>query len=196
MQKKNDNSKVKIKNSAKKLFFIMQYKDVSMRDVAKMSDMTVGNIYRYYENKELLFEEIVGDCYKKIEKLIRVSDYAKVFIHNKIGLNEKNVYKNSKFKLHILDTAANVVVENANELYILLNNSLGSKYENIVDKVKNMVIETISSLISDMKKERADVYASMLLYTLSYILKNFIEDKKKLKEEVEYFFKEFIDSLS
>jgi len=66
MQIKKGNVKQKIKKSAKELFFVMPYKDVSMRDVAQKSGMTVGNIYRYYENKEILFDDIVKSCFDEV----------------------------------------------------------------------------------------------------------------------------------
>lgn len=196
MQIKKDNSKKKIKSSAKKLFFVMQYKDASMRDVAKMSDMTVGNIYRYYENKEILFEDIVGETYRKIEKILRVTDYAQVFIKNKIGLTEKNVYKNSKFKSHILGVIVDIVVQDSNELYILINNSEGSKYENTSERVGNMIKETITAIIPKMSEDIVDAYAYTAISTLSYILKTHIGDKAKLKEHITLFFQKFIESFS
>ncbi len=194
MQIKKDNSKKKIKNSAKKLFFVMQYKDASMRDVAKMSDMTVGNIYRYYENKEILFEDIVGETYHKVEKIIRVSDYAKKYIKNKIGLNEKNVYKNGKFKNHILEIVADLVVHDSNELYILINNSAGSKYENTSEKITKMIEETIMAVIPNTDKDVTSTYAFTAISTLSYILRTFIDDK--IKEQITVFFAKFMDSFA
>lgn len=196
MQIKKDNSKNKIKSSAKKLFFVMQYKDASMRDVAKMSDMTVGNIYRYYENKEILFEDIVGQTYEKIEKILRVTDFAQVFIKNKIGLNAKNVYKNSKFRVHILENMVDVVVQNANEFYILINNSAGSKYENTSDQIMTMIKNTIVAVVPEMEDDMVSVYAYTAMSTVSYILKTYIGDKSKLKKNISTFIQKFIESFS
>lgn len=196
MQIKKDNSKNKIKSSAKKLFFVMQYKDASMRDVAKMSDMTVGNIYRYYENKEILFEDIVGQTYEKIEKILRVTDFAQVFIKNKIGINAKNVYKNSKFRVHILENMVDVVVQNANEFYILINNSAGSKYENTSEKIITMIKNTITAVVSDMDDDTVSIYAYTAMSTVSYILKTYIGDKTKLRKNISIFFQKFIESFS
>ncbi len=196
MQIKKDNSKKKIKSSAKKLFFVMQYKDASMRDVAKMSDMTVGNIYRYYENKEILFEDIVGETYRKMEKVIRVTDYAQVFIRNKIGVNEKNVYKNNKFRSHVLESITEIVVQNSNELYILINNSEGSKYENTSKRIEKMIKETIMAVMPKMSEDVVSAYSFTAISTLSYILRMHIGDKAKLKQHITLFFQKFIESFS
>lgn len=191
MQVKNDAIKTKIKSSAKQLFFVMSFKDASMRDVAKMSDMTVGNIYRYYENKEVLFEDIVGECYEKLKKLIKTTDMAKVFIKNKIGLNEKNVYKNSKFKTHMINIIADFVAEYRAELYILMNNSEGSKYESTNEQIETMINETILAIVPSIDKDRAQVYTYTALSTFSFILKKYMEDKGKLSVEI----KSFMDIL-
>ncbi|MBP3581478.1 MAG: TetR/AcrR family transcriptional regulator, partial [Clostridia bacterium] len=68
MQTKKVDIKEKIKESAKDIFFSVAYKDASMRDVAAKSGMTVGNIYRYYENKEVLFDDILADTYSSVIK--------------------------------------------------------------------------------------------------------------------------------
>lgn len=195
MQTKKNSSKTKIKNSAKKLFFVMSYKDVSMRDVAKMSDMTVGNIYRYYENKDILFEEIVGDTYRSVEKLIKLSDYAKKFIKNRIGVNEKNVYRNSKFRTHILDVAAQLVSENSNELYILLKNSEGSKYEDTGNRIGKIIKETMMVAAPNIKEDEAIIYSFTIISTLSYILKTYIDDKKKLNEMIKTFISKLMKTI-
>ena len=80
MQTKKGDIKSKIRDNAKEIFFSVAYKDASMRDVAAKSGMTVGNIYRYYENKEVLFDDILGDTYSGVIKLIKVTDLAKIFI--------------------------------------------------------------------------------------------------------------------
>ena len=61
----------------------MAYKDASMRDVASKSNMTVGNIYRYYENKEVLFEDILKSTHDGVVKLIKITDLVKMFIKKK-----------------------------------------------------------------------------------------------------------------
>lgn len=191
MQKKNDTTKLKIKDSAKQLFSVMSYKDASMRDVAKMSNMTVGNIYRYYENKEVLFEDIVGEAYEKLKKLIKITDLAQKFIKNKIGINEKNVYKNSKFKAHMIDKIAEFVTEYRAELYILMHNSEGSKYETTTEQIEKMVKETIVSVIPNIDTDRVSVYTFTALSTFSFMLKKYMDDKAKLCSEI----KLFIDKL-
>ena len=46
--------------SAKKELLKKGYKDASMREIAKGADLTVGNLYRYFDSKEELVNTIIG----------------------------------------------------------------------------------------------------------------------------------------
>lgn len=166
-----------------------------MRDVASKCGMTVGNIYRYFENKEVLFEEIVNKCYESIIKVIKLKDFVQKFVKNRIGVNEKNVYKNNKFKSHLIDYIVHLILENATELYILLNNSAGSKYENVKSQVLVMAKESIMEMVPALGESKADIYAFTALSTISYILKKDINRPKVLEEEMMVFFVKFFDSF-
>lgn len=194
MQIKKDDVKLKIKDNAKKLFFETKYSDVSMRDLAEMSEMTVGNIYRYYENKEILFDEIVKTTYDKTIKLIKITDFIQKFIKTKPKLNEKHLYKNSKFRKHLIGTITNLMVENSVELYILLNNSEGSKYEDMAMRITNMVNDTMLKMM-DIDSDTAEIYSYMIISTLNFIVKRYIDDKETLKQKIDIFFNKLFISF-
>ena len=174
--RKND-VKLKIRESAKALFFENSYGEVSMRDVADKSDMTVGNIYRYYENKEVLFDDIVKDCYDKVYKLIKVSDLVQVFTKSKVGVKEKGVYKNTKFKKFLLENIIKLIVDNSAELYILINNSESSKYEGFADQITASIKQTIIKMVG-IDNENAEIYSYLTITTLSYILEKYVGDRE------------------
>ena len=184
--RKND-VKLKIRDSARALFFEMSYGEVSMRDVAEKSEMTVGNIYRYYENKEILFDDIVKECYDKVVKLIKVTDLVQKFIKTKMGVKEKGIYKNSKFKKFLLSTIINLITDNSAELYILINNSKASKYEGFADQITNTIMQTIIKMVG-IEEETAEIYSYMTISTLSYILKKYVGNREMLSKKMEEFF--------
>ncbi len=194
MQRKKNDVKLKIKESATKLFFETKYIDVSMRDVAEKSQMTVGNIYRYYENKEILFDEIVKTSYEKTIKLIKISDFIQKFIKPRSRVNEKTLYKNTRFRKHLISTITNLMVENSIELYILLNNSEGSKYENITELITKMINDTLLKRM-DIDLDNAEIYSFMIISTLSYILKKYIGDRDVLIQKIDVFFNKLFVSF-
>lgn len=194
MQRKKNDVKLKIKESATKLFFETKYIDVSMWDVAEKSQMTVGNIYRYYENKEILFDEIVKTSYEKTIKLIKISDFIQKFIKPRSRVNEKTLYKNTRFRKHLISTITNLMVENSTELYILLNNSEGSKYENITELITKMINDTLLKRM-DIDLDNAEIYSFMIISTLSYILKKYIGDRDVLIQKIDVFFNKLFVSF-
>ncbi len=194
MQIKKNDVKLKIKESAKNLFFETKYVDVSMRDVAEKSEMTVGNIYRYYENKEILFDEIVKSCYDKTIKLIKVTDFIQKFIKPKVKVNEKTLYKNTRFRKHLISAITNLMVENSVELYILLNNSEGSKYENMNELITNLINDTLLKKM-DIDSDNAEIYSFMIISTLSYILKKYIGNREVLIQKIDVFFNKLFVSF-
>ena len=173
----------------------MPYNEASMRDVASKCNMTVGNIYRYYDNKELLFDEIVNKCYENIIKVIKVKEFVQKYVKAKIGVSEKNIYKNTRFRSHLIDYIVKLIIENATELYILLNNSSGSKYENIKNQVFDMAKESIMEMINQIDEDRAEIYAFTAISTLSFILKKDIQNKEKLESNTKLFFIKFFASF-
>lgn len=195
MRKQNRNAKDKIKKCATQIFFDMPYNEASMRDVASKCNMTVGNIYRYYDNKELLFDEIVKKCYENIIKVIKVKEFVQKYVKAKIGVSEKNIYKNTRFRSHLIDYIVKLINENATELFILLNNSSGSKYENIKNQVFDMAKESIMEMINQIDEDRAEIYAFTAISTLSFILKKEIQNKEKLESNTKLFFIKFFASF-
>lgn len=191
--RKND-VKLKIRESAKALFFDMSYGEVSMRDVADKSEMTVGNIYRYYENKEVLFDDIVMDCYEKVVKLIKVTDVVQKFIKSKIGVKEKGIYKNGKFKKYLLENIIKMIADNSAELYILINNSKSSKYEGFAEQIAEAIKQTIVKMVG-IDEENAEIYSYMTISTLSYILKKYLGNKEMLTAKMEEFFNKLFASF-
>ena len=69
-QKLKENMRNSIIEAAKKELLTFGYKDASMRNIAKMSNMTVGNLYRYFESKDDLIQNIVTPTLKEIEDSI------------------------------------------------------------------------------------------------------------------------------
>lgn len=70
MQKLKDNVKNKIIDNARKLFFKNGYHNTTMRQIAVASRITVGNIYRYFANKKVLFNYIVNEAYQELVLLM------------------------------------------------------------------------------------------------------------------------------
>ena len=61
-------------------------KDASMRSIALSSDMTVGNLYRYFKSKDELIQFIVSPCLEKLNELIQNKTHDRVRLFEKSSL--------------------------------------------------------------------------------------------------------------
>lgn len=62
--------KKRIIDSAIRVFKKDNYRRASMNEIAKYADVSVGNIYRYFDNKKNLYDYIVKDIYKKLTEIL------------------------------------------------------------------------------------------------------------------------------
>lgn len=124
-----------ILKSALDEFFNHGYNDASMRNIAKNANMTVGNLYHYYKDKEDLFSALVSDTIwalnqtiiPLIEFPIEMNDYLKA---------RRDEYFNSQIKLMSKDLVK-IFMQKKKELLILFRYS----------KINNQIIQWINKLI-------------------------------------------------
>ena len=61
----------KILEAAKQELLQYGYRDASMRRIAMQAEMTVGNLYRYFESKDQLIQEITSPALTQLDQLVR-----------------------------------------------------------------------------------------------------------------------------
>ncbi|MET0752933.1 MAG: TetR/AcrR family transcriptional regulator [Pyrinomonadaceae bacterium] len=60
-----------IETAAKDLFIKQGFHATSMRDISKMADVSLGNLYNYYETKEAIFESIINRYLTNIDQKLK-----------------------------------------------------------------------------------------------------------------------------
>jgi AcrR family transcriptional regulator len=60
-----------IEEAARELFIIQGFHATSMRDIAKTAEVSLGNLYNYYETKEAIFESIINRYLKVIDQKLK-----------------------------------------------------------------------------------------------------------------------------
>lgn len=140
MQYLKESVKQNIINSALIEFSKNGFDGTSMRKIAANAEIVSGNIYRYFKNKEDLFECAVGHVYFEIESLsVRIKDEILA------AATDGEVF-NADVLRKIVDIASEVVSTHGLEIYILLEKSTGTKYAGCKDDVKNIVFTTFKEL--------------------------------------------------
>lgn len=172
------------------------FKDASIRSIAKNANTSVGNIYKYFDSKENLYESIIGTVYNKL------IEYFNQF--NKVELNEKA----ESIFCELAEKILEILNDNNIELAVLLNKSEGSKYENckglFIDFITRIVTEKIAydlSLQGKILKDNFIIYviAFSLVDSIAIILKekeNGDEVRKLILDLIDIFYKDIINKVS
>lgn len=159
MQYLKDEVRNNIVKEALKEFRQLGYKGASIRSIAKNSNTSVGNIYKYFHSKEDLYENLIGSVYH------RLIDYIGQF--DKVELNDKA----EAIFYELMEKIMEIFNENSTEIAILLNKSDGSKYENckstFIDFVTRIVVEKMKYELSLEGKRLKD---NFVIYLISYSL--------------------------
>lgn len=123
MQTLKDDVRESIIRAALQEFGKKGYLDSSMRVIAKNAGIVMGNIYRYFENKEALFNSTVGPVYDQIAEM---TEKVQEEIANVKGPWSDKQAMELVRRLYgrILETFSG----HGKELLILLDKSAGSAY--------------------------------------------------------------------
>jgi len=86
--------RMKIVESAKKELLEKGYRDASMRSIAFHSGMTVGNLYRYYKNKDELVQMIVSPALRALNQVIQEKTQDRISLFEKasaLGFSKEQI---------------------------------------------------------------------------------------------------------
>lgn len=130
MQIKKYEVQKRIISSGKELFLIEGFRKTSMRQVAKLSEISTANIYNYFKNKDELFQYIVQEALESYDKFILECYSKEVWEDEKSWTMEADVEKFNEF--------IDMLYEYKSEFILLFCKSEGSKFENYEMKMVEM----------------------------------------------------------
>lgn len=135
------------------------YIKASMRSIASKAELSVGNLYRYYKDKHSLFEHIVSPIYENLNK--------KVGFDFKMLLLDINLLE----YIDLINELFSSQRHHREELYILLEKSRGSKYEDFKTILFQKVEATLQDIIiAEVNKEqeiiKGDLFSKALARSL------------------------------
>lgn len=192
-----DDVKQRIVEAAREEFLEKSYENSSMRSIASRSQMTVGNLYRYFRNKEELNRFIVGPTMKKINSLIMKLTGNRITLENmdSISLSAGDL-------IQMLDDLASGLVDiyaaNRIEVNILMMHS------GVNDSLVGWFSQAILQIIAGNYKLPADQprlkllahgYAVSIFEGIKYMLKESQLSEEELKETIKIYIRSYIDAL-
>lgn len=193
-----EESREMILDAAKDEFMENGFKESSMRRIAQKSKMTVGNLYRYFKNKEDILEVIVAPAYRAINKMVSdLTDNAVSF--EREGFN----FDASKEELSVMmdklsDGMIDAYVKHKMEFNILMMNS--KLNDNIVDWFKGLITGLVAKHY-DVKEDDKNVnilakgYAIAIFHGIREILKISDMDTESLKRITKIYLNSYLSML-
>ena len=123
-------------NSAKKYFMEYGYEGTNLRDLCRDAQITTGAFYRHFNNKEALFAELIKpamECFDFIDQDgVNRSEvaYKEGYLHSIWDFSEET------YKRYM-----NLFYRNFDEMKLLLCHANGSKYENFLDELVDIITD-------------------------------------------------------
>ena len=193
-----EESRELILEAAKDEFMENGFKESSMRKIALKSKMTVGNLYRYFKNKEDILEVIVAPAYRAVNKMVRdLTDDAVSFERD--GFNfDASQEELSGMLDKLSDGMIDAYAKHKVEFNILMMNS--KLNDNIVDWVKGL-ITGLSAKHYDVSEDDRDVnvlakgYAIAVFHGIREILKISDMEKEDLKRITKIYLNSYLSML-
>lgn len=173
--------KNKIIKSAKSELLKNGYEKASLRKIALKSGVTVGNLYRYFDNKEVLVNSIISPM------IIRINNILKTLSDNSISFDQdvKNANLDRDKMISVLNSVGSelseIYLQNRDELVILLMHF--EKSTNLKTWLSDLIFNFISNNYELNGKEE-----QMKMMSKAYgaaVISGFIEllSNKKLPKE-------------
>lgn len=186
-------------NAAKQEFLEKGYKNASMRSIAAKANMTVGNLYRYFKNKEEINLSIVGPTYKKIDYVLKTLSKDNISMEPRVF----NIKPDSKQLKQLVNTFSNELVKiyysSPTEFNILmLHSKLSEKIvEWFSDISKSLIFDTLnisgnSNIIDDL----SNAFAKSVFSGIQSIFLSADNSIKKTKDLLSYYLNSYIDMLN
>lgn len=134
MQLKKKDIQMTIQTTALEIFYQQGYERTKMSDIAKKMNMSVGNIYTYFQNKTELFYTVVPEetIFYLEEAIIATIKYYNDFLV---------AQKNQDEVCELIDKQIELITSRYREVVIMLDKNEGTLYEGLREKIIDEMTE-------------------------------------------------------
>lgn len=183
-------------DSAKEEFLNNGYENASMRSIAKSANMTVGNLYRYFTNKEDIHRQIVSETLNEINDLLKTLTSNHVSMETRVFSLKANLDDLKDLMNRFSERLVDIYLNHKSEFNILMMQSeLNTELTNWFSLAIKSLIEQ-HYLIPGYKQDReilSHTYASSIFSGIKEIFKNSdIDDRNVLVRIVKTYLNSYI----
>lgn len=134
--------------AGKKEFLAKGFSKASLRSIAASINVTTGAIYKYYRDKEALFEAIVKEPADILEKtyMEQQEAFADMPVENQL----KEIHNVS---LEGFNWMIDYIYENYDAFKLIICCSNNTKYENYIERLIDIEVKSSYHLINNMQKK-------------------------------------------
>ena len=157
MQVQKTNIRSCILKVSEELFLKKGYKGTSMRDIAKEAEISLCNIYNYFENKDRIYEIVLSPVLRKLDDTVEE--------HRNISMLQEHLSIPRNIQRMV-----DLVEGNRDYLYLLLFKSQGSKYEHYREDFTERMTETMVKVIDRMEIETPEFGKKMRLHMSTFFI--------------------------
>ncbi len=199
MQTLKEDVRERIVDSAKKEFLEKGIDRSSMRDIAAGSNMTVGNLYRYFKNKEELNNFIVGETLAEVNRLVMEKSRNTVSINSEDMDIDLTVTQYIEVLDDLADRLVDIYQKHKIEFNILMMHS--KLNDSITDWFAGLIEHIIKSNYRLNEYDRqikvlSHGYAVSVFSGIRDIFKNADVSTTSLKNMIRVFFRSYVNNLS
>lgn len=177
--------------SAKKSFMQSGYEQCTVRQIAKGAGITVGNLYRYFENKEAIYDEIIKSVIIVIDRVILQKSEGKIsFFIAPIPPSSDKAKQWSQQIVEGIFLLLPMILENyKSEVLILLKFSERAKETKVTFDFLGWVATYMEALYA--VKGAGKHFTFALLKGIESIIEK-EQDLKEAQKQLEYFIKSML----
>lgn len=171
MQTLKEEIRSRIQEVAAEAFLKHGYQGVTMRDIAKKSAVSLGNLYNYYKSKEDLFDSLTSNSYLYLKQLLKQVDEH----------GPESGVADSEFTRSLVLNIAQLLKQHRVGLLLMIDRGQGTKYQDLKDNLVAHLVRHFEKELTEADKSDASlimrIAAKNLLYGLIEIAKNYQGDE-------------------
>lgn len=152
MRPTNEKLKKAIQEAGRQEFLQAGFQKSSMRNIAKAAGATTGAVYKYFPDKEALFHSIVSDAAGQLEikyKELQLRFWDMDIEHQIEGLD--------KIAVNEQEWLIEYIYDHFDEFKLICCCSAGTAYEQYIDQLVNIEVESSRLFIEKLQKEQNKV---------------------------------------
>ena len=185
MQVKNPTLKSKIIEAARICFFKYGYKNTFLDMIAKETFTTASNLYNYFDGKEEIFDEVIGDIPFQIDAYISTYYYEAV-------KNMRDVQLNMDLESLFPETLI-FSKKVSMTLWILLEGAEGTQYAQYKEGLYDIIDDCTRKANPDINPMLGKIFRESFLNKILSITKTVDKENDELEIEKSKFYSFYLD---